>query len=419
MKCEWQTQRQIVPESAKVQPPALRDSASPPRSSIDPWDTLPGDEAGERKHLLRYYIEAFVPSISVATTPSSFYTSLYIPMAFQSEGMLNAIIAMSSAQLARRSVDPDRAQHLRDLSSKHQGRCHSFLRERISPSGEPLTDTYQVIGITLLLVGLEALNGTKSTKWLSQMQCARRILGALGQKHDIVNSWELDSLRRHFTYHDVMACLMAGVSKSLPDRDSSPFQTPGNALTIDPLMGISYYLCSLICRIQYVTSSSPAFPHLSKAAFDAIERDIQQWVYESPLYAPDIDLPIALDLIALAEAYRLAALIQLYRTSETHRDLIPSCASRAMQFVSRIPSGSPAESSMLYPIFLAGAELDSEEDISKCFQRLTAIQQRNRYENVSNVRDVLQEVWKPILNGGERKDWEDVLKEWDWSFSLG
>jgi hypothetical protein len=398
------------------------DKLSPLKTHVDPWEALPGDEHSEKKHLLRYYIEAMVPSISVATTASSFYTSLYIPMAFQSEGMLDAIMALSSAQLARRTSDNDRAQHLRDLSAKHQSKCHLFLRDRISPDGRPVKDPYQIIGITMLLVGLEALNGTKSTKWLSQIQCARRVLSTLYLEHNDTDSWEVDSLRRHVTYHDVMASLMIGVSK--PEKhsaeiDFSTIYTPESSQTIDPLMGISYYLCSLICRIQYISTSTPAFPHLTQAAFDSLERDIQQWVYDSPLFYPGIDLPHALDLIALAESYRLAALIQLYRTSDAHKHLIASCASRAIQFISRIPPGSPAESSLLYPIFLAGAELISESEIANCFQRLKAIQERNRYENVASVREVLQEVWKPCLNGGEKRDWEDILREWNWSFTLG
>jgi hypothetical protein len=423
MKCEWQTQRQIVPDSK------ARVSKSPEReeslaiTTIDPWDTLPGDELAERKHLLRYYIEAFVPSVSVATTASSFYTSLYIPMAFDSEGMLDAITAMSSAQLARRSSDPERAKHYRELSSKQQARCHTFLRSRLGPDGAPVTDTYQVLGILLLLVGLECLNGNKNTRWLSQIQCARKIMDSLCWAQVGGETWELEALHRHFTYHEVMASLMVGIvpteAPSPAELMTFPYRMPENKLTIDPLMGISYYLCSIITRIQYVTSSAPAFPNVSKAAFDAVERDIQQWVYESPIFAPDIDLPIALDLIALAESYRLAALIQLYRTSEEHKHLIPGCASRAMQFVARIPPGSPAESSLLYPIFLAGAELEGEEEISKCYERLNAIQQRNRYENTSTVQEVLQEVWKPALNGGEKKDWEQVLREFGWSFSLG
>ncbi|KAF2248548.1 putative Zn(II)2Cys6 transcription factor-like protein [Trematosphaeria pertusa] len=426
--CEWQSQRQIVHESSSSSPqpsPLPSDSLiGPLRSSMDLWDDLPKDEAAERKHLLRYYVEAFVPSVSVATTPSSFYTSLYIPWAFESTGMLDAIMALSSAQLARRTSNTDRALHLRSLSAKHQRKCHAFLADRVPRNGGPPRDAYQVIGIILLLVGLEALNGEKSTRWLSQMKCVRGILGLLSRDQNTFNSWEVDSLRRHFTYHNAMASLMAKVSKrdaqsSAESCDMSVACPPEGPLTVDPLMGISYYLCGLISRIQYVTSASPAFPAISEAAFNSIERDLQEWRYGSPFDLPGVDLPIALDLVALAESYRLAALIQLYRTSETHKSLIPSCASRAMEFMSRIPPGSPAESSMLYPIFLAGAELNDEPEISKCFKRLAEIQARNRYENIINVQKVLEEVWRPVLNGAQKRDWEDVLQEWGWSFTLG
>ncbi|KAH7112127.1 putative Zn(II)2Cys6 transcription factor-like protein [Dendryphion nanum] len=426
VKCEWQTQRQIIVNQETPSSPTQSSSTSSDlvpslHSPLQPWDSLPGNSDAERKHLLSYYIEAFVPSISVATTPSSFYTSLYIPMAFESEGILDAIIALSSAQLAKRTTDSDRANYLQALSAKHQVKCHSFLRHRISSPGKTSTDFYQVIGILLLLVGLECLLGSKHTKWLHQMRCARNLLKTLALHHNNIASWEVESLHRHFTYHDMMASVMP---KTEPTRlDDGDIALPPSALllgqTIDPLMGISYNLCSLICRIQYVTSPDPAFPHVSEAAFDAIERDIMQWQYESPLSSPCIDLPVGLDLIALAEAYRLAALIQLYRTSEKHKVLVPACAARALQFIARIPPGSPAESSMLYPVFLAGAELEDETQIASCFQRLSTVQERNYYENVGMVQEVLKEVWRPALNGEKKRDWEDVLKEWQWSFSLG
>lgn len=393
------------------------------RPALEVWDCLPGDEASERKHLLRYYIEAFIPSVSVANTPSSFYTHLYIPWAFECDGMLNAIIALSSAQLARRTALLDRAQHLRSVSAKHQRRCHAFLADRVPQNGGPPKDAYQVIAVILLLVGLEALNGEKSTRWLSQMKCVRGILNMLSSELVLADSVEVDSLRRHFTYHNASASLMARVSnRNAPnpvDSDLSLVCPPEAPLTVDPLMGINYQLCSLISQIQYVSCSNPAFPQITEAAFATIEKDIQQWAYGNPMSLPGLDLPIAMDLIALAESYRLAALIQLYRTSSAHKALIPDCATRTMEFISRIPPGSPAESSMLYPLFLAGAELTDALDIAKCFRRLGEIHARNRYENVGNVQKVLEEVWKPALNGEPKKDWEHVLQEWEWSFTVG
>ncbi|KAF1830148.1 putative Zn(II)2Cys6 transcription factor-like protein [Decorospora gaudefroyi] len=425
LTCEWQALRKIVAEPP-VQPhstsPELQ-IAMPLPSSLDPWDALPGDGALEQKHLLQYYIEALVPSISVAHIPTtSFYTSLYVPWSFQIEGMLDAILAISSAQLARRTADEDREKHLRDLSSRHERKCYGFIKERLSPSGGLPRNTYQVTAVILILVGLEALNGVKTTRWLSQLKSVQRILNALSPEQSIIDCVEVDSLHRHFTYHFASASLMARVSNASVASSTEQALIPVSAAimpgTIDPLMGISYHLCDLISRIQYVTASNPAFPLATEASFHVIESGIKSWAYEDP-FALGVDTPIALDLIALAEAYRLAALIQLYRTSPMHAPLIPGCASRVMEFIARIPPGSPAEASLLYPVFLAGAELDDELAIERCFKRLECIQKRNWYENIGSAQKVLKEVWRPKLEGGERRDWEEVVREWNWSFTLG
>lgn len=167
-----------------------------------------------------------------------------------------------------------------------------------------------------------------------------------------------------------------------------------------------------------MTSANSALPNITEASFQAIETGILSWSYDNP-FDLGVDLPVALDLIALAEAYRLAALIQLYRTSTANVSRIRDFASRAMEFVARIPPGSPAESSLLYPMFLAGAELEDKKLTDRCLKRLEEIQGRNRYENVGMVHKVLTEVWRSKSETGQRRDWEDVLKEWNWSFTLG
>jgi transcriptional activator protein UGA3 len=428
LTCEWQPQRKIVVESSSSSSPSpsprLR-IAEPSGSSLDFWDLLPGnlDEASEKKHILQYYIDAYVPSVSVATSATNYYTSLYMPWAFKINGMLDVILAISSAQLARRVMNKDRADHLKAISRKHENRCYAFIKERVSQSGEPVRDNYQVIAIILILVGLEALNGSTSTRWIAQLKSAQRLLNNIPPEQSISDCVEVDSLHRHFTYHFASASLMAGVAQtpstsSIEQDLSFVTNTLMPMTTIDPLMGISYQLCDLIARIQYVTSSNPAFPHITEASFQAIENGILTWTYDNP-FTLGVDLTIALDLIALAEAYRLAALIQLYRNSPTHASQIPDCASRTMEFVARIPPGSPAESSLLYPLFLAGAELEDAKAMERCSKRLEDIQGRNHYENVGMVQKVLKEVWRPKLDSGRRRDWEEILKEWNWSFTLG
>jgi transcriptional activator protein UGA3 len=108
LTCEWQPQRKLVVESspASKSPSPELPVIDPVRSSLDFWDVLSGDldQPSEVKHMLRYYVEAYVPSVSVAASAANYYTSLYMPWAFQINGMLDVILAISSAQLARRVV---------------------------------------------------------------------------------------------------------------------------------------------------------------------------------------------------------------------------------------------------------------------------------------------------------------------------
>lgn len=66
-----------------------------------------------------------------------------------------------------------------------------LLRERIA---QPYKDSYQVIGV-ILLVGLEALSGTRSRKWMHQLNCIRVMTNTLrnGEKPARL-SWELKYL---------------------------------------------------------------------------------------------------------------------------------------------------------------------------------------------------------------------------------
>ncbi|KAL6704833.1 hypothetical protein ACN47E_007516 [Coniothyrium glycines] len=421
LTCDWQAPRRVV-ATIVSRPTSPRTQLSVPQSLHPPgglWDSPLIDSIAEKQQLLHYYIEAFVPSVSVAAIPTSFYTSLYVPWAFQIDGMLNAILAIASAQLARRTESQERAEYLRMVSCRHEGMCYAFIKDRICLDGSLPRDPYQVAAVILILVGLEALNGAKTTRWISQLKSVQRILNLLPPEQRVIDCIEIDSLQRHFTYHSASASLMANVSNVSMEFSTERelvLLTAAAPVTIDPLMGINYQLCDLISRIQYL-SSGPAFPLVTEASFHAIELDIQKWNYQNP-FSFGVDLSTALDLVALAEAYRIAALIQLYRSSPMHTVLIPACASRSMEFISRIPPGSPAESSLLYPIFLAGAELDDDVAIDRCTRRLEDIQNRNRYENVSSAQKVLQEVWRSRSKGSKR-DWEDILREWQWSFTLG
>lgn len=400
--------------------------------------------------MLSYYVHKFVPAISVAPIPTSHYTSLYIPMAFQSAGVLNALIACAALHIAR-NAQPDQVQHYQDASTRYQLKCHDFLKERIALSSQPFRDPYEVVAVTLLLVGLESLISTGSTKWLRQLDCVRRMLSQLEESRPTgYNAWELTCLQRHFTYHDIMASIMSDVNArchdptigspiravvnasercldvSISDRPATPAMAAGEQTmstmysaceTIDPLMGLSQGLFDLMRRIRHLPSTAEVNVG-ETLAFQNLERELVGWKHADVLGKTTLDLASTLDLIALAEAYRLAALILLYRHADRRHVVLPSLGPRIRNVVKRIPQGSAAEAGLTMPLFLAGSELRDADDMEFCLARLVALHQKYRFGNIDKAENILEEVWRPRLNGQPDRDWEDVLRERQWSISL-
>jgi transcriptional activator protein UGA3 len=399
--------------------------------------------------MLSYYIHEFVPDISVAVVPSSFYTSLYIPLAFYSEGVHDALIACAALHASRHASEQSRYVRLKALSQSCQRRCHDFLKERIALSGHPFKDAYEVVAVTLLLTGLEALSATGTTKWLRQLGCVRLMLAQLEQRQQSsYDAFALGGLRRHFTYHDAMATVIycqerdvIGPRSSSDTRDanestdrsptdssamaSSPnpssaasSSTGGTFDGIDPLMGIAAGLFEIICRIRYLPSGLNGLELTATTQFRALESGLREWRPGGMGHSRTDGLYASLDLIALAETYRLSGLILLYRHVDRSHSMLPSLGLQSVHMAERIPKGSPAEAGLTFPLFLSGAELRQESDIELCLAKLNAMHARYKLENIGKATTVLEQVFRARLNGHAEHDWEDVLRERGWSTSL-
>lgn len=361
------------------------------------------------------------------------------PMAFQSDGVLSALVASAALHSAKMASATQQASYYLGLSDKFARKSHAFLQQRISLVGQPLKDPYEVAAVTLLLIGREALSASGSRKWLSQLACVRKLLAQLSERHpDRQSSWELRSLQRHFTYHDIMASMMVSIrgeadnfsmhlSNSASVCDVSPPETEpdcysqngaleeGDERGIDPLMGFSEGLFVTIRKIQLVPHSGVTA--LETSTFQQLEREVRNVSIDHHLRSPGTAVEITLDLVALTESYRLTALILLFRKLETTHPMLPILASRCLAMISRIPAGSVVEAGLTMPLFVAGGELQLQADIDACRARLRVTEHRYRFENIRRVRSILEEVWRSRLDKTGKR-WEDVLSERQWFISL-
>lgn len=413
-------------------------------------------KASLERHLLTYYIHTFIPQVTVVQSSSNFFTSLYIPMAFHCTGVMDAIIACAAAHLAKSVREPEKSRELSSVAIQRQQRAREFITEHTerperSESGE---FTLEVVVVLLLLIGLETQAGGRGLRWMQRVNCVRQLL----QTYPTTaakkwSAWEMDCVHRHFLYHDVMALIMEDVldpdtrahlsNRSGPFRDcaatlSAPqtqdlmgravvatpvtplefLQGENVAQGVDCLLGLSRGLFGIITQLRDLPSRDSQLIGMDAPEFLKLEADLSNWQYDDEM-ASTLDLNTRLDLIALAECHRLAALILLYRRYSSRSYCLPHIASQIMCIVSRITPTSAVVSVLTPVLFLAGAELNSEVDMTLCAAKLKSMREASKMMNIVSVEEVLRVVWKERLQNRIQTDWLEILRARRWTFSLG
>lgn len=422
-------------------------------------ETIPGrqsnpTEASLERHLLTYYIHTFIPQVTVVQSSSNFFTSLYIPMAFHCTGVMDAIIACAAAHLAKSVRGPEKTRELNLVAIQRQQRARGFITEHTEQSehvglGE---NKLEVVVILLLLIGLETQTGGRSLRWMQRVNCVRQLL----QTYSTAtakrwSAWEIDCVHMHFLYHDVMALIMEDVldpdtradlsNRSGPFRDCAAtlpasqtqdmldqavvttpiyplefLQTENSSQGVDCLLGLSRDLFGIITQLRDLPSRDSQ--DMDVAELLKLETDLSNWQYDKEM-ASTLDLNTRLDLIALSECHRLAALILLYRRYPSRFYCLPHIASQIICTVSRITPTSAVISVLTPVLFLAGAELNSEADMALCAAKLKSIREASKMMNIVSVEEVLRAIWKERLQNRIQTDWLEILRARRWTFSLG
>ncbi|KAM0510901.1 hypothetical protein ACHAPE_010416 [Trichoderma viride] len=421
-------------------------------------ETMPGrqsspTQASLERHLLSYYIHTFIPQVTVVQS-SNYFTSLYIPMGFHCTGVMDAIIACAAAHLAKSVHGPEKTRELNSVAIQRQQRAREFITEHTERPGHPESGDYklEVVVTLLLLIGLETQTGGQSLRWMQRVNCVRQLLQTYSiSMENKWSSWEMDCVHRHFLYHDVMALIMEDVldpdtranlsNRSGPFRDchaTLPASRTQNSLDqamittsvspseflhsenispgVDCLLGLSRDLFGIITQLRDLPSRDSQdmdAPELLK-----LETDLSNWQYNKEMVST-LDLNTRLDLIALAECHRLAALILLYRRYPSRSYCLPHIASQIICTVSRITPTSAVISVLTPVLFLAGAELNSEADMALCAAKLKSIREASKMMNIVSVEEVLGAVWKERLQNRIQTDWLEILRARRWTFSIG
>ncbi|KAM0518889.1 hypothetical protein ACHAPE_003879 [Trichoderma viride] len=443
----WDHDNSASPQADNVSEVLRVSKIFEPLDFVRPKDSV-DHLSSSRRTMMRYYTSTLAIMLS-ATAENNCFLSVLLPMAFDCGTLLDAMAAWSSAHLALR--DPS----FHNVSLQHRGRVLSNLGAALN--GNNLSGE-MCLAITMAMCSMETISDATTSGWAHHLLGAAAVLqsgssdgpeGALQKSRTIINSYWLESVERkwlvrNFAYHDIL------MSVSL---DRRPLITGDYWMSADDEMADPYF--AFASKIMLLTSeisvlnadcadyelslldegSSPeeddydSFfglpPPFNYDTFLERARSIADELREWECPAVSADTPLGF----LSQTYQSAGLIYLHYVLQKYFpehsvDILTEGLDVYVELVcdaaQKVPEGSLAECSLLFPLFIAGGEAKSATHIERIKNRLYTMNKWRRFRNVNACREVLEELWerRSELGEAETLSWRDVVRERGWQLAL-
>jgi hypothetical protein len=242
-------------------------------------------------------------------------------------------------------------------------------------------------------------------------------------------------LLRNFAYHDVLMSVTLNCEPIISGR----YWIRQSSAEVDSYVGLACEPLALISETSSLNSETSQFaavtthpdegtaelPLPDSGGFLSRAHDIESELQTWTCPASD-DLP----LVHLAEAYRGAALIHLYRiirlrTPDAAADpdnRLKHQVAAVIDHIRQMPLNCLPECTSLFPLFMAGGEATSKADMQFVRERLQHIITHRHFQNAASALSVLEELWLQHTSfmevPGQLLDWRDILQRRNWSLAL-
>lgn len=371
-----------------------------------------------------------------------------LPMAFECSALMKSLVAWASSHLATRDAT------LQHTALEHRGSALKALKASIDDSE---LSSEMCLAIAMVFCSMDSISDTTGS-WYQHLLGGAAALGQSGgdpsssgpsnhisvysQLSRIEGGW----LLRNFAYHDA---LMSVTLDCRPLITGHYWATTDSAW-VDPYFGLASRIIYLISQISVMCANlnqsaglSVIVPERTFAAYGSslAEADIPTY-YQFPwsLSEPstfDDAYDIETELLSwhcpdgfagsplglLAEAYRSAALLHLYRTLRRHgadingqlKNKISQQVGSICDLVAQMPDGCLEECTLLFPLFIAGGEAVSSTHIEIICNKMEIINQYRHFRNVNQALEVLNDLWRLRCAGASgtnnrELDWLDITK---------
>lgn len=392
--------------------------------------------------LYEYYVETLSRKISIAPTSqdeSNSYQKVFLPLAHKDEGVLFALLAWSCFALGGKWTQ-EGMQYI-DAALKHLEAHHSHGQGRHAKSRDLLI--FKLASL-LIMCSAEICRGDVK-RWPLFLSWGLRILADNGGIFKFNNDKEERWLITDFAYHDLLASSLMGRRPYFPTHEYGRFFKmlhPRGQSGLNPLLGVSKMLYPMIGDISTMAfesrRASERMMRLLDSDLGGAERTqvtaaVQQLLEKCRRLDTQIDAakPEVADLVNLTDQ-ELEHQLSIFETFQLTaklflRQAVLRCAPRHLESqlltidllkCIDILIDTPAQASLVFPVFMAGIHAFTEKDRITMVARIDRFLQSYAVTNIDRVRTLVEQIWKENPTGDVSVDWFRTLEKFEWDLNF-
>lgn len=391
------------PFSPIFEPHGQTPSSNGSRVSLTQLSAAPALVADEDKSLLNHFIKVVAPVLSRRdddhTNP---YLNKMLTVAFSNQLVMDALLALSANHWKK--MQP--AVWKRGVV--HQTNAIQSLAKLLPQIDSHSADT--ALAATLLLAMIELFEGT-SSHWKFHLDGVRRLLAAIETQQQWNSSTShrafyrqlyhfLDSATTISTCHPPLLESPKGQDVTSPihdhDDEGALYGIPRSLFHfVDKLNGLAY---------QRKFREDSIFENMFQASASKLEAEIETWSEENKQSITERATAVQHATTAFEQALRLR-LHQIVNGYSLDHPTVKRCVDNILEAIQDIRYGSPIESSLVFPLVMAGSSCEDEHSIRIVQDRFLTMERTVGFRYIYTAHDLVERVWKEreMLQGTDQE----------------
>jgi hypothetical protein len=285
------------------------------------------------------------------------------------------------------------------------------------------------LSATLLLAMIELFDGT-SSHWKFHLDGARRLLSAFEKKAAWSQRTEFRTFYRQLYHYLDSATTISTCHPPLleiPKEKSGPAGGLGagspryNLDDEEALYGIPKSLFHFVDKLnglayQRKFRDDPVFENMFRASAESLQKDLEQWANDHKLQEPPSALPAGSTHEAAVHhattAFEQALQLRLHQVVNGYSldsEKVKHCVTNILDAIQEIRYGSSLESSLIFPLVMAGGSCDTEHERLIIQDRFLVMERTLGFRYIYTAHELVQGVWK------EREIYQGTDQDVNWA----